>query len=374
MKIASPLADDLRVTRAHLRVRDDDLVVGRAADRDDAALELRHVELADDRAVTARGRGAALLLRDGGRGRRGLVRLDRRRRRAVTRGRRRGRRRGERERNALLRSHLQDLREQRDGHGDGAERDDAVRIERHGLVRRDLLTADVRAARRRVIEDHHAIEHHGRVLRADRAVREDDRRARGIATDDDVTALHARELARRHDHRDDRRVRERDVGLPHGEHGAEVERHGLVRRDGRAIGEARPRASVQEHERAVLLHDARVLRRDPRSLQHDVASGSAADRDRIAPDLDHLGAEPNRKASFSPSARESAVSRTSGDGDAAASTTPAGPARSVLIEECGQNLGAPLARRCGSWRPRRDCLAAAVVDNDSVVSSADVSG
>src|ERR1043165_2674361 len=46
------LIDDLRVLRGDLRMRDDDFVVGRAANRDRAALQLREIELAEIGAIT----------------------------------------------------------------------------------------------------------------------------------------------------------------------------------------------------------------------------------------------------------------------------------------------------------------------------------
>jgi hypothetical protein len=57
-------------------------------------------------------------------------------------------------------------------------------------------------------------------------------------------------------------MRERDVHLPHHEDGAEIEGHRIVRRDGRAIREARTRAEIDEREPLRLLDDARVLGRD----------------------------------------------------------------------------------------------------------------
>ena len=48
------------------------------------------------------------------------------------------------------------------------------------------VAGDVGAARRSVIDDHHAVHHHGRVKTAHRAVRNDERRARAVAPDHDV--------------------------------------------------------------------------------------------------------------------------------------------------------------------------------------------
>ena len=42
---------DLRVLCAHLRMRNDDLIVGRSSDADDAALELIELQLTDDGAA-----------------------------------------------------------------------------------------------------------------------------------------------------------------------------------------------------------------------------------------------------------------------------------------------------------------------------------
>ena len=65
------LRDDVRVVRRDLRVRDDDVVVGRAADGDESAGELAQVELAEDRAVlpARRARGDAACVGGGRAGR-----------------------------------------------------------------------------------------------------------------------------------------------------------------------------------------------------------------------------------------------------------------------------------------------------------------
>ena len=199
---AVALLHDLRVLRRHLGVLDDDLVVRRATDGDDVRLaELFQRELADDRAMLPRGVRAAGPSRGSGR-RAALVdlRLTRLRRLDAGAGskpsagdHRYGAGRARRD------VHLPVGEEHREGHGDGAEGDDPVGIERRRLITGDLPPGDVGTARRAVVRDHHPVEHHRRVVTADRRVADDQRRARRLAPDGDVPARDL-QLARRHEH------------------------------------------------------------------------------------------------------------------------------------------------------------------------------
>ncbi len=175
---------------------------------------------------------------------------------------------------------LRDLDEHSDRDRNRPEGEDAVRIDRRRLVRRDALAGDVRAARRALVDHLHPIEHDDRVRAADRRVREDERGARGFAPDDDLAAR-SLDGPRGHEHQRDRGVRERDGRLPDRELGAEIEGHRLVRRDRRAVRGARSGAEVDEDERAPLFDDPRVVRRDAGPLEDDVAVRSAAERDEL---------------------------------------------------------------------------------------------
>ena len=232
-----------------LRVVDDDVVVGRAADRSIWRRALREVELPDDGLV---------LFRRGARARGGW--------------------RGRRHRNA---KRLCDLQEQAHLQGDRSENDHHAGIDRHRVVRCDARLPDRHAGGRSEIGQGEPIARQDRVLGSEARVLDDEVRLRGIVADDQLSGGRG-ELPACHQHQADGGMRDRNLSLPDRERRLQIEWHRGTGRDWLAGAGRGPLTIVHESERAVsLVNDARVVRRNAGSREHDVAVRSATNDDRL---------------------------------------------------------------------------------------------
>jgi hypothetical protein len=170
---------------------------------------------------------------------------------------------------------VRETHEQLDLHRDRAERDDSCRIDRGWLARGNLRGADVGAARRVVIDDHHSIEGHGRVLARNAGVLKDERRTGGIAPDDELTRGRSH-LAVRQQREDYRGVVQRNGGLPNDELCAEVEGDLLARGELPAIRVGSTCTRDEDQLSTTLMEDPRVFGQDAFTGEHDVAGRRAA--------------------------------------------------------------------------------------------------
>jgi hypothetical protein len=119
------------------------------------------------------------------------------------------------------------------------------------------------------------------VKRRDPWVLDDEVASSRVAPDEQMSRRRL-ELAARHQHEPDGRVRERNLRLADVEGRLQVERHGLPRRDGPPAARRGALPVVDEDELPIaLVDDARVLRRDAGHRQHDVGICAAAYEDRL---------------------------------------------------------------------------------------------
>jgi hypothetical protein len=238
-------ANQQRVFARNLRVIDDDVVVGCAADRPIGRLALRKIELAYHRLMLF---GAA----------------------ACRRLCRRLHGDGNSER-------LCNLQKEPDRDRHRAERHDHARIGRHRALRRDARVTDRDARRRAEIGDRHLIASEHRVRFGDGGMLNDETRSRRIAADDELGWRVV--LPARHQHEAYRRVRERYLRLADGERRNEVEGNRLSRRDGASPRRRGPLTVVREDELPVpLMNDARVMGGYAGRREDDVTVGGTPDQ------------------------------------------------------------------------------------------------
>ena len=217
MKSWPPLRASTRVPARDLRVRDDDVVVRRAADRPVLRRRPREVELPDDRLVLLRRAGWLPAAAGAG---------------CAT----------------AMPNDFATCRRSVTGSASGPSTITMRGSTCTGLLRRDPRLADRHAARRSEIGDRHAIARERRVLRRDRGVLDHEvalapdrvRRAAGPG---------APGAAPRHQHETDRGMRERNLRLPDRERCLQIERHRLARRYRPPAARRRPLSVVDEDER-----------------------------------------------------------------------------------------------------------------------------
>ena len=115
---------------------------------------------------------------------------------------------------------------------------------------------------------------------ADRGVRDDERRARRVATDDDVPARRLRAAPGDMSIVHDRRVRERHRRRrPTAKTVRKSNGTGCCGATGAPFAVRRARAEVDEEELPSLPDDPRVMRRDAGRREHDVVVRGTADGD-----------------------------------------------------------------------------------------------
>ena len=166
-----------------------------------------------------------------------------------------------------------------DGHRDGAECKDGGWLDWRRGTGRDACRPQVRPARRRVVDDQHAVDRNRGVLAGNAGMLQDEGDLAGVASEDDLTRWGLKH-ARGHQGQGQCRVtkRDRDAGWSERELRWEIKGHLLAGVEGATSHKRDARAADEDEPAASKMGDARVLGKNVVARKNDVARRCAAHR------------------------------------------------------------------------------------------------